>query len=105
MKRLYSGVSRQREKCDGEPTDGGWGEWSTPECRYCGQRRLRTKLCNSPEPKCGGVKCPGRTWEVIRCGVTGCPELAGNLVVQQNVRLYTFCATTIDLLNKVQENV
>ncbi|XP_063677760.1 sushi, von Willebrand factor type A, EGF and pentraxin domain-containing protein 1-like [Bolinopsis microptera] len=79
-----SGDDTQRERCGGDRTNGGWSEWSVPECRYCGQKRLRTRKCDSPRPSCGGRKCRGKKWEVTRCGQSGCPGLEGNLIVQQD---------------------
>ncbi|KAL5252397.1 hypothetical protein ACHWQZ_G015236 [Mnemiopsis leidyi] len=78
------GEHSQEESCGGQRTNGGWSEWSVPECRYCGQKRLRTRKCNSPRPSCGGRRCRGKKWEVTQCGMSGCPALEGNIIVQQD---------------------
>ncbi|XP_070552180.1 cell surface hyaluronidase-like isoform X2 [Ptychodera flava] len=56
--------------------DGNWGAW-TPwsECsNTCDGSRQRTRVCDNPPPKNGGLLCAGSDTEVEQClGVVGCP--------------------------------
>ncbi|XP_048832437.1 semaphorin-5A isoform X1 [Brienomyrus brachyistius] len=56
--------------------NGGWSAWSSwSQCsRDCGRGiRSRRRSCTNPEPKYGGLPCPGPALEYQECNVTPCP--------------------------------
>uniref|UniRef100_A0A8C9RR46 Sema domain-containing protein n=1 Tax=Scleropages formosus TaxID=113540 RepID=A0A8C9RR46_SCLFO len=55
---------------------GGWSAWGPwSQCsRDCGRGiRSRKRACSSPEPRHGGVPCPGHGLEYQECNITPCP--------------------------------
>ncbi|KAH9490135.1 hypothetical protein Btru_042459 [Bulinus truncatus] len=45
--------------------DGQWGSWSDWTCTTCNStQRVRSRLCNNPEPLYGGRYCPGEESQV-----------------------------------------
>uniref|UniRef100_W5N7X9 Sema domain-containing protein n=1 Tax=Lepisosteus oculatus TaxID=7918 RepID=W5N7X9_LEPOC len=56
--------------------NGGWSSW-TPwsQCsRDCSRGiRSRKRVCNSPEPRYGGMPCLGPSLEYQECNITPCP--------------------------------
>lgn len=60
--------------------DGQWSNWSAySECSVnCGHgTKNRTRVCNNPAPKYGGLDCAGNASEVIGCSAKQCPVDGG----------------------------
>lgn len=60
--------------------DGQWSSWSAySECSVnCGHgTKNRTRVCNNPAPKYGGLDCAGNASEVIGCSAKQCPVDGG----------------------------
>ncbi|KPP71089.1 hypothetical protein Z043_110030, partial [Scleropages formosus] len=56
--------------------NGGWSAWSSwSQCsRDCSRGiRSRRRTCTNPEPKYGGLPCPGPALEYQECNITPCP--------------------------------
>jgi len=51
-----------------------WSSWSSCSSLGCGSNatRTRTRTCNSPAPKCGGLTCPGSSSEAVSCSDGSC---------------------------------
>ena len=49
--------------------DGGWSSWRRGPCsKSCGGgTRQRTRVCNNPQPDCGGKECHGPIVDVESC--------------------------------------
>ncbi|XP_077986992.1 hemicentin-1-like [Glandiceps talaboti] len=57
------------------PVDGNWGVWSAwQQCsETCGEgTKLRTRQCNNPPPRDGGLQCPGSATQSQTCKVQIC---------------------------------
>ncbi|KAG7477528.1 hypothetical protein MATL_G00070590 [Megalops atlanticus] len=67
------GPSREVSVCDTEracPVSGGWGQWSRfSECSVtCGiGEQVRTRQCDSPAPRHGGLNCSGEATSTQLC--------------------------------------
>ena len=56
--------------------DGGWSEWRLGPCsKTCGGGiQNYTRVCDNPEPSCGGEKCAGPSIYTIQtCNDNNCP--------------------------------
>ena len=56
--------------------DGGWSEWRLGPCsKTCdGGIQNYTRVCDNPEPSCGGEKCAGPSIYTIQtCNDNNCP--------------------------------
>ena len=57
--------------------DGGWSEWILGPCsKTCGGGiQNYTRVCNNPEPSCGGNECDGPSVYVVKekCNDMCCP--------------------------------
>ena len=55
--------------------DGQWGQWSqwTQCSQNCGGgTRIRSRLCDDPAPRNGGLPCVGPPFEVEDCNSSPC---------------------------------
>ena len=53
---------------------GGWSKWSPhpiDHCR-CSGKKLQTRSCNNPSPRCGGRSCPGGSTRNVNCNECSC---------------------------------
>lgn len=56
--------------------DGGWGNWAAwlPCTATCGGgSQTRSRPCNNPEPRDGGLNCEGSGTEIKQCYTQSCP--------------------------------
>ncbi|XP_070563732.1 A disintegrin and metalloproteinase with thrombospondin motifs adt-1-like [Ptychodera flava] len=74
-----NGSSLQQDECNTQhcPINGGWSEWTSwsvcsTTCDF--GRKHRTRLCDNPEPQYGGLPCPGKASQGIRCYIIICPQ-------------------------------
>ncbi|KAG9347866.1 hypothetical protein JZ751_003882, partial [Albula glossodonta] len=62
------------------PVHGSWGSWSSwSECDACGGVSVRTRECNSPPARFGGLPCLGERRQSRGChdNVTDCSDCGG----------------------------
>eukprot|EP00111_Clytia_hemisphaerica_P007868 TCONS_00022855-protein len=71
------GMFKENRTCNTQncPVNGGWGTWSlyglcNKNCGGGTQQRSRT--CNNPAPKYGGIKCPGVATDNRACNTQSC---------------------------------
>ncbi|KAL7010771.1 hypothetical protein ACKWTF_009159 [Chironomus riparius] len=77
------GDRTQERECEIETCqiDGGWSSWSDwNECPKCYDslksdkpKQNRTRVCDSPSPAHGGLKCQGSEIEEQECDIKACP--------------------------------
>uniref|UniRef100_A0A3Q2CH68 SCO-spondin n=1 Tax=Cyprinodon variegatus TaxID=28743 RepID=A0A3Q2CH68_CYPVA len=77
------GVQIQRKACPVItfcPIHGSWSSWSSwSECDACAGSSVRTRQCNSPPARFGGLPCLGESRQSRRChnNLTVCSECGG----------------------------
>lgn len=84
--------------------NGNWGAWSLPSpCSVtCGPgRTTRTRLCNNPAPKFGGISCPGSASDQQPCNDKPCP-INGNWSPWS---AFSACSRTCDQGTKTRTRV
>ncbi|XP_065181024.1 uncharacterized protein LOC135811715 [Sycon ciliatum] len=89
------------------PFNGNWGQWSSWNCSApCGLGvRQRTRECNNPQPRNGGMDCYGDGVErntTESCIITACPDFnvsltAPDLVPNADGDFSTFFSSNIGL--------
>ncbi|XP_066483571.1 SCO-spondin-like [Tiliqua scincoides] len=79
-------VQLQREECPMAtfcPVDGGWSTWSSWSlCNACLGESVRSRECNNPPARFGGLTCSGEAWQSRMChdGHTLCEDCGGGQV-------------------------
>ncbi|XP_062907004.1 SCO-spondin [Mobula hypostoma] len=66
------------------PVDGAWSPWSAwSECDGCVGASVRTRRCNRPPPRFGGVQCLGEAEQSRMCHTSSslCTDCAGDQVL------------------------
>ena len=55
--------------------NGEWSSWIIGPCsKTCGGgTQTSTRVCDDPEPSCGGKKCEGSSTNSIKCKNSCCP--------------------------------
>ncbi|KAK5602651.1 hypothetical protein CRENBAI_005750 [Crenichthys baileyi] len=77
------GVQIQRQPCPVItfcPIHGSWSSWSAwSDCDGCAGSSVRTRHCNSPPARFGGLPCLGESRQSRRChdNITVCPDCGG----------------------------
>uniref|UniRef100_A0A8C5WK98 Complement C8 alpha chain n=1 Tax=Leptobrachium leishanense TaxID=445787 RepID=A0A8C5WK98_9ANUR len=62
----YSGPSCEETLRTGTKADGSWSCWTSwSNCQY--RQRQRTRACNNPSPKNGGMRCAGKDVQKETC--------------------------------------
>ncbi|XP_053381262.1 hemicentin-1-like isoform X2 [Mercenaria mercenaria] len=80
--RFCQGEQRDTQRCKLRecPVDGNWGNWGhwNPCTLSCGGgTRTRSRMCNYPEPKYGGLFCIGTDIQLDYCNSEPCPVHGG----------------------------
>ena len=55
--------------------DGGWGSWTgISQCSAScgGGKKVRTRRCDNPVPRSGGLECQGRNSDALDCNAVPC---------------------------------
>ncbi|XP_066993605.2 hemicentin-1 isoform X2 [Anabrus simplex] len=87
----------------GCPVDGQWSDWSLwSSCSAsCGPSiSKRSRACNEPEPKYGGVPCTGESIEIKECPTTPCDGIP--LYASIKIRGTIYGQTFRDVIHRVQ---
>ncbi|CAH2281689.1 SCO-spondin [Pelobates cultripes] len=117
------GVQLERRQCPSTsfcPVDGAWGSWGPwSHCDVCAGESVRTRQCDSPPVRFGGIPCDGEARQTrvchdnstecsdcgggqmyFECGRTcprTCEDLQGNTVCLDNVQCLPSCGCPIGL--------
>lgn len=77
---------------DGDPLDGGWGEWSKWECSVTcgGGEGTRSRSCSNPRPNIFGKLCQGSYQSTGKCNEFPCGDISPNTMDKIRMRLRTF---------------
>ncbi|CAD5123995.1 DgyrCDS12301 [Dimorphilus gyrociliatus] len=75
------GIKTKIEPCkEAEcPIDGGWSDWSSPDCsKSCGGgKKIFERNCDNPKPQYGGKNCEGDSQKIEDCNQSPCPINGG----------------------------
>ncbi|XP_071168590.1 uncharacterized protein [Mytilus edulis] len=93
-----SGDGSETETCNTQVCviDGGWGSWSAyGSCSVTcgGGKSSRSKVCNNPAPRNGGLDCSGSSSEYGDCNTQACPTAGVGQYVQMCPSGYFTCET------------
>lgn len=77
---------------DGDPLDGGWGEWSKWQCSVTcgGGDGTRSRTCSNPRPNIFGKLCQGSHESTGRCNEFPCGDISPNTMERVRKHLRTF---------------
>ena len=71
--------------------DGGWGSWTgISQCSAScgGGKKVRTRRCDNPVPRSGGLECQGRNSDALDCNAVPCK---GKSKIYVDFTLFLIC--------------